>query len=438
MSMTRREFVRLAAGFVAALPASAALAAHGKDEAMWRYVDRIMSDLRRFRKEQLAATNAAGKRVAQRVIAGGRLLVFDQSGKYTSEALGRAGGLMAIAGVRDGSETSVHAPDALIVVSDDAAAEADLAVARPARERGALVVGICPMRAAAASLASACDIALDDHVSDEDACLTIRGLPKPIAPTSGAMNAAILWAVTAAHIESMDQHGRPPHVWMSMKRPGSKEFNDRELEATRREAADGAPVLPLATPVPSTRPRLAGEYLDVLERNLTMVVCQEWAHLEAGADVIARAIREGHKVYEYGAGHMIPGETAPGRRGRPDLFLPIKSNETSRLQPGDVLISSNQYGVWSEYVQVVIDAKERGALVVATAPRSDPKTIVRTHPSGTSVADHADVLIETHIPYGDAALDAPKGGPGSCPTSGTVQTVLYWALTCGVEERIAR
>ncbi len=234
MSMTRREFARLAAGIVAALPAGAVLAAPGKDDAMRRYVERIRSDLRRFRKEQLAATNAAGERLAERVAAGGRLLIFDQRNEYTSEALGRAGGLMAIAGVRDSSEASVHAQDVLLIVADEAAAEADLAVARPARERGALVVGLCPVRKAEGSLSGACDLALDNYVTDDDACVAVPGMAQPIGPTSGALNAAVLWTLTAAYIEAMERRGKPPHVWMSIKRPGGRAYDDRMLEETKK------------------------------------------------------------------------------------------------------------------------------------------------------------------------------------------------------------
>jgi uncharacterized phosphosugar-binding protein len=200
---------------------------------MRTYVDRVRRDLRRFRREQLGATRDAAERLAQRVAAGGRLLVYDQRAAYSAEATGRAGGLMAIAPLRAGAETDLAPVDALILVSDLAAADGDLKVARGARGRGALVVGICPVRAAPNSLAAACDIALDDYVTDEDAAVTIEGLSGPIAPTSGAVNAAILWALTAAYIEAMVRRGKPPHVWMSIKRPGAHAFNDAALQATK-------------------------------------------------------------------------------------------------------------------------------------------------------------------------------------------------------------
>ena len=59
-------------------------------------------------------------------------------------------------------------------------------------------------------------------------------LDEPIAPTSGVINAAILWAVTAAYIEAMERRGKPPQVWMSIKRPGAQEFNAAAREAAQK------------------------------------------------------------------------------------------------------------------------------------------------------------------------------------------------------------
>ncbi|MFQ6097863.1 MAG: hypothetical protein ACE5O2_09055 [Armatimonadota bacterium] len=231
--MDRRHFLWLVTTSAALSPVGRTQAAPGKGGAMRRYVARLRRDLRRFRKQQLAATEAAGERLAERVAAGGRLLIYDRRGAYSSEAVGRAGGLMAISRLPDPAGNGIAAQDALIIVADEAAADEDLSVAAAARRTGALVVGICPVRAVADSLAKACDIALDNYVTDEDAAVTIEGLSTPIAPTSGVMNCAILWALTAAYIEAMERGGKPPHVWMSIKRPGAREFNAAAREAAR-------------------------------------------------------------------------------------------------------------------------------------------------------------------------------------------------------------
>jgi len=48
------------------------------------------------------------------------------------------------------------------------------------------------------------------------------------------MNTAIMWAVMAAYIEGMERRGKPPQVWMSIKRPGAAEFN-KEARAKSEE-----------------------------------------------------------------------------------------------------------------------------------------------------------------------------------------------------------
>lgn len=125
------------------------------------------------------------------------------------------------------------------------------------------------------------------------------------------------------------------------------------------------------------------------------------------------------------------------RAGQPELFTPLSPAEADHLEPGDVLVMTHQYGVLEPAVELAIAAKARGATLIVISPRSDPKRILRRHPSGTAVFEHADILIDTHIPYGDAAIQDPAGGPGACPTSGIIQAALHWALICGVAERLA-
>jgi uncharacterized phosphosugar-binding protein len=84
------------------------------------------------------------------------------------------------------------------------------------------VVGLCPVRPA--GTAPECDLALDNLAEDAESAG---------APVVGVMNTALLWAVTAAYIEAMERRGRPPHVWMSIKRPGAKDFNAAAQAATQ-------------------------------------------------------------------------------------------------------------------------------------------------------------------------------------------------------------
>jgi uncharacterized phosphosugar-binding protein len=229
--MDRREFTRLAAGALAAGAALRSQAPAQDGDAMRRYLERIRSDLARVRSEQLGRLDEAGRRLAERVSAGGRLLIYDVRGEYTAEALGRAGGLMGIGRLGADQAAMVGAKDALLIVADEPANPADVALATAVRAAGALVVGICPVREQEGSLSRCCERAIDNYVTDEDAAVNVGG--QQMAPTSGVLNTALMWAVTAAYIDAMEALGKPPHVWMSIKRPGAKAFNDAALAATK-------------------------------------------------------------------------------------------------------------------------------------------------------------------------------------------------------------
>ena len=231
--MNRRDFTRFLTASLSSLGVGSAVASAAEPSAMRRYVRRTRNDLARFRKEQLETVSRAGELLAQRVAAGGRLLIYDLRGPYSAEASGRAGGLMAIHRIKADQEDTITSQDALIIVADGPADDSDVTVAKATRERGALVVGICPIREDGESLSSLCDIALDNYVTDDDAAIEIPGLATPMAPTSGVLNTAIMWALTAAYIDAMERRGKPPHVWMSIKRPGAREFNAAAQEATK-------------------------------------------------------------------------------------------------------------------------------------------------------------------------------------------------------------
>jgi len=178
----------------------------------------------------------------------------------------------------------------------------------------------------------------------------------------------------------------------------------------------------------------AGAFLDVLDANLDAVVRGERDAIDEAVGRIARALSSGHRAYAYLQGHFMPGESAPDRTGNPPLFTLLTPEAAEDIEPGDVLLASFQYGVLTEFVETTMRARQRGAFVIAVCPHSDPGQIVRSHPSGLSVPDLADLTIDTHIPVGDAALAQTPDRPGCCPTSAVVQALVHWLLVVGVQE----
>jgi len=217
--MTRREFGRLAA---AGLPMLGATMGAADDDPMERYLDAIDECLRHIRDTHAGRISQAGQELAERVASGGRLFIYDSRGGYVSEALGRAGGLMAIAALPADS-AGLTVSDAAIIVADEWDDPAAIGAGKAARAAGAFVVAIGGSRGTRTGLWAGCDAAIDN---------TLRGGVRE--PLSGVLNTAMLWALIAAYIESMEAHGKPPHIWMSIKRPGSKAFNETALAETAK------------------------------------------------------------------------------------------------------------------------------------------------------------------------------------------------------------
>jgi len=199
----------------------ASLAA-ANDDVIEGYFGAANDHLRRIRSDRAGQIGRAARRLAGRVAEGGRLFIFDSRGGYVSEALGRAGGLMAIAAL-PADAAGVTARDAVIVVADDRPDAAAIASAQAARAAGAFVAGIGPATGTDNSLAAACHATIDNTLDG--------GAGNPL---SGVLNTAILWALIAGYIEAMEARGKPPHIWMSIKRPGSKAFNDAALADTAK------------------------------------------------------------------------------------------------------------------------------------------------------------------------------------------------------------
>jgi uncharacterized phosphosugar-binding protein len=57
------------------------------------------------------------------------------------------------------------------------------------------------------------------------------------------------------------------------------------------------------------------------------------------------------------------------------------------------------------------------------------------HPSGSKLADHADVLLDNGAPYGDAVLDLPSGGK-VCAVSSITAALLAQLLAAEIIRRL--
>ena len=199
----------------------------GDFSAAAAYVDTLMARLELFHDRNIAEINRAGERMAEKILAGGKMIPWSSRGEFFAEASGTAGGLMGIYPLKVETLTK---NDVVILAAAAATPEKEIETARQIRARGAFLIGIFPSRredgVSTEPLRKLCDLSFDNLSGDHYGIFTVKGYPHKIIPTTVMMNNFAYWALTGAYVQAMEKRGIAPYYWMSFHVPGGKEYDD--------------------------------------------------------------------------------------------------------------------------------------------------------------------------------------------------------------------
>ncbi len=174
------------------------------------------------------------------------------------------------------------------------------------------------------------------------------------------------------------------------------------------------------------------DYLDKVSGILKAITENEEGNITRTAEIAAKMIEEDRLIHVFGTGgHSIMGAMevfwrAGGLANINPLFPPgislIDSHPNVErttglarsvlkfygVRKGDLLIIVNVNGINAITVDAAVFGKESGATVVAiTSPafaKSVPPNIPARHPNNKNLHDLADIVIDVHVPPGDAVL----------------------------------
>ncbi|MFI6587577.1 sugar isomerase domain-containing protein [Embleya sp. NPDC050493] len=204
---------------------------------------------------------------------------------------------------------------------------------------------------------------------------------------------------------------------------------------------------------------LGARYLDAAIGLLERLRDEELPTIDRAADRIAESLAAGGRLFVFGGGHSaLAAQDVVYRAGGLILANPLiaPGNELSvrpitvstaveklaelagpvldgaGLREGDVLVVISLSGRNGLPVEMARRARERGALVVGVTSVVASEAESPRHPSGTRVLDNCDVVLDTAIPPGDAALEADGVPQRIGPTSGVVCSAVLQALMVGV------
>ncbi|MYW05755.1 SIS domain-containing protein [Streptomyces sp. SID3343] len=204
---------------------------------------------------------------------------------------------------------------------------------------------------------------------------------------------------------------------------------------------------------------LGARYLDAAIALLERLRDVELPTIDDASDRIAGALAAGGRLFVFGGGHSaLAAQDVIYRAGglilanpliAPGNDLTVRPITTSTaveklaelagpvldgagLRAGDVLVVISLSGRNGLPVEMARQARERGAFVVGVtsvpASRAEPPR----HSSGTRVLDNCDVVVDTAIAVGDAALEVEGVPQRVGPTSGVVCSAVMQTLMVGV------
>ncbi len=200
------------------------------------------------------------------------------------------------------------------------------------------------------------------------------------------------------------------------------------------------------------------DYFDLIRELLDEVQRSEEESIERSAMLIADRIARGRVLHYFAAGHShMLGEELFYRAGglapvnaimEPSLMVShgaAKSSkmeclhglakvifEESGIEPDDVLMIASTSGVNAVPVEMAAEAAAAGVRIIGITSIGASRATPLRNGSGKRLFELADVVIDTHVPYGDAAIDVEGVAQRIAPVSTVIGAAIVNALVVRV------
>ena len=203
--------------------------------------------------------------------------------------------------------------------------------------------------------------------------------------------------------------------------------------------------------------------LSNVHHTLETVFTEELSNLDHTASLIVDNFLAGGVLHMFGAGHshlfceemayraggLVPVNTIMDIGYTLMGNVPSQSTRLERLdgfietvmdgyifKPNEIIIILSQSGRNPGPVGAAIYAKEKGLQVVAITSVSQSRDSQSRHKSGKRLFELADVVIDSHVPHGDASVEISPEFPKVAPLSTIIGSTILQFLVAEVAGRI--
>ena len=206
-------------------------------------------------------------------------------------------------------------------------------------------------------------------------------------------------------------------------------------------------------------------YFEALSGVLEEIRLKEAASIERVGRLAAETISKKGMLHVYDTGHMLTSEMMgraggllawsplsfsfgvnnPGRhrdreaKPAPKDFAELIALALARsnVREGDIVFVGSVSGKTPNPVEMVLQAKAKGATVIGLTSVEHSRVLEGEHPSGKRLFEVADIVLDNHAPPGDAMIEVPGFERRVCPASGMAAAAIMWAVNCVAVQALA-
>jgi len=337
---------------------------------------------------------------------------------FTSEATGRAGGLIRTVGARHVLQRNWHG--VVLVGLIDEQWDPLMDACRQLTARGQMLVGFgtSGQQSAAAAQGVRFDAFIDNGAWEPDGLLcSAHTASGRTAPTQQTANLVALWIWKCEFLAALTRRGHFPKVFLAYTVPGGREWQ-RGID-DRDAGGRGFRVEPVASGV------LGARYLAALRADLAFVRQTQMASIRRVASMAGATGAAGQRCYVYLHGHALWG--ALGGPHDPLIFTQAqlgwnKISPAVDPEPGDLMFCVGFDQPFNGPFFEGLDEKLR-SLGVQMA-----WSIGVNHPLYDYQLPTSEPVIDQGWAFGDAAVAMPGYPIRVGPTSGVLAHTVLWLV----------